>query len=67
MVVVHSGKRKIWVDVWVCVCARVCMPFQHAEVYEFLCLLSDFVDFFNFVFVSSEIVIVVNVRNMVEI
>jgi len=36
------------------VCARACHStvtvWQQAEVYEFLCLLRDFVDFFNFVF-----------------
>ena len=47
MVVVHSGKRKV--------CVRVCASLPvtvwlHAEVYEFLCLLNGFVDFFNCVF-----------------
>lgn len=52
MVVVHSGKKDTGVYVCVGGCVRAIPQsvWQHVEVYEFLCLLRDFVDFFNFVF-----------------
>jgi len=62
-VVVHSGKREIWVCMYVCmyVCVHaIPQPlWQHAQVYR--------VSLFVCIYVSSEIVIVVRVRNVVEI
>jgi hypothetical protein len=64
VVAVHSGKSKMCV----CTCHSTVTVGQHAEVYECLCLLRVFIDFCNFIFyVSSEIVIVVSVRNVLEV